>query len=376
MALFLLYVCIFAGSFFSFSLFKRCYTDPKNRIVVNDFDAFSAGFTYLWFLVGVLGASFIVPNLVHLYSFVALLGLSLIVLYSACYPFSKWPQTGLEFLVCLSGAYLLSGDASFPMVLGGALFWLLAWRVFRSFDQFPFISILMTVIWMISLMIVGQVVALPDLLMVLSGVVGLICFSVFRKRLNASFLNLGDPMASFVGYCCAGMWGYFFLKGYISSAICAYSYYLFEVGFMAVCVFKGKEQVPLFIQSLKNVEYRGKTVKILFWDVLIISLLSVFVTTFKQNATSFLLFSTAIVLCYIYMQLSNISCPIPGYKDILKDLRQGMKVFYAQSKALMAQKALEKEKKKPQKKETPLLKNKGKKKVPLQKQKAKRKRKK
>ncbi len=363
--LLLLYLFVFLGALLTFPFFEKCYLNQKKGINTYHLDIYSSAFMYFWLLLGMTGVAFLIPDLVPYYFFLALLSLLLAVFYLVSHPLSKIAQNLFEYFLCLAGAYVLSNGNSMMMVVLTSFFWLFAWRVFRSFDQFPFISLLMTVLWMLSFLIVGQIVVLPKVLMVLAGFVGLIVFAIFKRRLKYSCVNLGVSTSAFVGYMCAGFWGYFFLKGYISTAICAYSYYLFEILIMMWAAFHGKAQMPLFIQSLNNKERGAKTIKVLFWDVLLIALLSVFVVVFKNGAGSFLVCSTALVLYYIYLQLSHISKPIPGYREIFADLKQGIKDVYTQSKATMAQTGVEKIKKAPQKKKAPVKKkqkSKGKKK--------------
>lgn len=359
MTLFCVYLLTFLVGIFSFKVFKKFYTDKKNRINLTRLNFLSLTLIYCFSFLGMGVLAFAYRPLISAFSLCVFAVLSLLVAYFSVRPFSGKIQMLMDYLLCALGTMLIVPNefvltpSFYGLLFLTSVFWLLGWHLIRFFDQFPFVSFVMSCVWAIGLILAGQVVSqIPAFFLASAGLVGILGFVCFRKRLSLLLTGFGFQSASLIGFFWAGVWAYFFLRGHYLPAVTLYSYYIMELFVLVGCVLMQRPMVPLFLKALQVHKMGGKAVRTLFGNMLLITLLSLFVMFFKNSAMLFLVLSVCFILYYLVSRLKNLPQSAPRYRDVLLDVKNGFKELYSQTKKTMNNKTLEKKTKTPQKKKS------------------------
>ncbi len=356
----MLYLAIYLGllvlGYLLFPLFRRIYTDKKGHLLSDSLNKFCAVYIYAITFLGLMIG--VCCRLQHIPMMPLILGICLVllVLYLACRTFSRSLQILFDLILCSLGTMLLFPEDvlwNFPTCatfLLTILFWFFTCRLFCFFDRFPCISLLMSSVWMLGLLLIGQMSAVfPGLMMLLVALVGGSTLICYRYRLFYKIMNLGRPMAFWLGYFWSGIWTYFFIRGHFLAATVVYAYYIYEAGVMLLLFWQSKKIQPLLVQVLSVPEFSKKSVKIIFWNMLLVTLLSVMSIVLTQQKAGLLLSLIVFIFIYMNMQLKNLLHPAPKLREIFSDMKQGIYQIYVQAKSSAQQ---EKHKKSCQKAKT------------------------
>lgn len=345
----LLSVCLFI--YFGLWVGLRSYAYSHQKAFLYNKESIEAIAVYLALLVGMGFFSFMSFIPFHVVAFWGFAGGGILAFSQA--KMSAKKRLLFQGLLCFSSILALYqvSETAFIFSLLLAFLWWMMWRVIVWFDQFPFTSLLVSLGWTMALLATGLLIhTIPNSIVAIVALLGTITFLFGYVRAAQKQPVWGSLISSLLGFAWAGIWAYFLNLGAISQTLTAFGYYLFEFVFLIFAFLYHKPLQTFLAKSLMNPQYASKAIGFVFSHILLLSFFAA-VMIHKGNIP-LLLFALVIVLLDLYVRLNALENPLPTWRELLKNTREGTVEFINQIKRIRFDKKNVSYQKRPQKKPT------------------------